>query len=306
MRWVTYVASDGRERPGLVEEGRIHGLSDAARLIDVLDDLPAAAERARRNPFEVVDFAGARLKAPVPLPPSIRDFMAFEAHVKTCVTALGRRFDEDWYQLPVFYFTNPAAVKGPTEDIARSPGSLQFDFELEVAAVVSREGANLSSSAAESYIAGYLLFCDWSARDLQAREMRQGLGPVKGKDSATSFGPVLVTPDELTGRRKGNAYNVPLSARVNGRQYSQGNLADLYWSFPEMLSYASRGTRLLPGDVVASGTVGTGCLLELSAVHGTDKYPWLVPGDHVVLDGDVLGRIESRIIEGPAPIPLRT
>src|SRR5690606_24827633 len=131
----------------------------------------------------------------------------------------------------------------------------------------------------------YVLLCDWSARDLQAVEMAVQLGPAKGKDTATSLGPFLVTPDELEQYRAGDGYDLPLTASVNGRAYSAGSWKDLYWSFPQMLAYASRGTVLHPGDVIGSGTVGTGCILELSRVHGTEAYPWLEPGDRVRLEG---------------------
>jgi 2-keto-4-pentenoate hydratase/2-oxohepta-3-ene-1,7-dioic acid hydratase in catechol pathway len=310
MRWATYVSpADGSERVGVVRDGLVHGLREPVRLLDLLGDdgerLATAAQQAVNDPAEVVAQAEVRLRAPIPLPPSIRDFMAFEAHVRTARQAHGQAMDPDWYELPVFYFTNPAAVHGPNDDIPISPGSQQFDYELEVAAVIGRGGADLHPDTAEEHIGGYLLLCDWSARDLQAREMRQRLGPVKGKDGATSFGPVLVTSDELAPLRQGTAFDLRMTASVNGRPYSAGNLADLYWSFGQLLAYASRGTRLLPGDVIGSGTVGTGCILELSAVHGEQRYPWLRPGDEVELAVGQLGSIRSRITAAPEPIPLR-
>jgi 2-keto-4-pentenoate hydratase/2-oxohepta-3-ene-1,7-dioic acid hydratase in catechol pathway len=166
---------------------------------------------------------------------------------------------------------------------------------------VSREIANATPAEAEAAVAGYVLLCDWSARDLQFREMRQALGPAKGKDGATSFGPFLVTPDEL-GERAGNGYDVHLTAQVNGTAYSSGTWADIHWSFGQMIAYASRGTRLVPGDVVGSGTVGTGCILELSRVHGSQRYPWLRPGDVVTLNASLLGSI-SVTIEASPPAP---
>jgi len=146
----------------------------------------------------------------------------------------------DWYEIPVFYFTNPAAVHPAAADVRISPGSNAFDYELEIAAVIGNGGSDLDPNTADEHIAGYMLLCDWSARDLQAREMRQMLGPAKGKDSATSFGPFLVTPDELADHRSGNAYDISMRAYRNGELYSSGNLADLYWSFGQMLAYASR------------------------------------------------------------------
>jgi 2-keto-4-pentenoate hydratase/2-oxohepta-3-ene-1,7-dioic acid hydratase in catechol pathway len=146
---------------------------------------------------------------------------------------------------------------------------------------------------------------DWSARDLQVREMKLSMGPVKGKDFATTLGPVMVTPDELEPYRMGRAYDLAMTASVNGKEYSRASLADIYWTFGEMLAYASRGTTLVPGDVIGSGTCGTGCILELSMVHGQEAYPWLQPGDEVVLEVEHLGRLANRVVEGRPLKPLR-
>jgi 2-keto-4-pentenoate hydratase/2-oxohepta-3-ene-1,7-dioic acid hydratase in catechol pathway len=309
MRWVTYASPTlGADRPGLVRDDLIHGLQEPPSLLDLLGDeatMRDAAEEAASNPLETVPFSGARLRSPVPVPPSIRDFMAFESHVANSRRRLGQDVDPDWYELPVFYFTNPAAVCGPHDDVAVSPGSSQFDYELEIAAVVGRPGTNLSPEEAESHIAGYTVLCDWSGRDLQMREMRQLLGPAKGKDSATSLGPVLVTPDELESRRQGRAYDLEMTASVNEVPYSRGNLAELYWSFGQMLAYASRGTRVETGDVLGSGTVGTGCILELSGLQGGGQYPWLRPGDEVRLEVEQLGAITATITEAAPVVPLR-
>ena len=309
MRWVTYLSPQGgSERIGLVREREIHGVKQPTRLLDLLGDdgdrLSEAGSRAHRDPYEVVPYDEARLYAPVPVPPSIRDFLAFEQHVKTIRAGQGLEMSPDWYQLPVFYFSNPAGVFGPNDEVAISPGSDQFDYELEVAAVVGRGGSDLSPEEAQAHIAGYMVCGDWSARDLQYREMAQRLGPAKGKDSATSLGPVLVTPDELEPWRDGSRLRLEMRAAVNGVDYSAGNLGDLYWSFAQMLAYASRGTRLVPGDVIGSGTVGTGCILELALVHGNEKYPWLKPGDEVRLEVEQLGAIVATIRPGTTPRPL--
>ena len=310
MRWATYISPIDRvERPGVLHSGAVHGLRDPARLIDLLGDdgtlLHAAADRALSDPFEVIAEADAVLRAPIPVPPSVRDFYAFEEHVVTAHRARGVDVNPDWYELPVFYFSNPAAIYGPRDDIAISPGSQRFDYELEIAAIVGRGGSDLTPHEAAAHIAGYTIFADWSARDLQARERPLNLGPVKGKDSATSLGPYLVTPDELADRRHGNAYNLEMTATVNGKPYSAGNFQDIYWTYGELLAYASRGTRLVPGDVIGSGTVGTGCILELSLVHGVDAYPYLQPGDHVTLEIERLGRIDTTIQPARPVIPLR-
>jgi 2-keto-4-pentenoate hydratase/2-oxohepta-3-ene-1,7-dioic acid hydratase in catechol pathway len=147
---------------------------------------------------------------------------------------------------------------------------------------------------------------DWSARDIQRREMKLSMGPVKGKDFATSLGPVMVTPEELEPFRRGRAYDLAMTASVNGKEYSRASLADIHWSFGEMLAYASRGTQIVPGDVIGSGTCGTGCILELSLVHGEEAYPWLKPGDVVALDVEQLGRIESTVVPGNPLKPVRS
>jgi 2-keto-4-pentenoate hydratase/2-oxohepta-3-ene-1,7-dioic acid hydratase in catechol pathway len=305
VRLSSYRMPDGTEGVGVWRGERLHPVPRVTRLVDLLGDegsrLRAAGEAAAAEPG--LGPAGIELLAPVPVPPSVRDFMAFEEHVVTASAAIGLPVDPLWYEQPVFYFTNPAAVRGPDADVAVPPGSTALDYELEVAAVIGREGSDLSPSEAAGYIAGFMLFCDWSARDLQAAEMRLNLGPAKGKDFANSFGPWLVTADELA--PAGQGYDVPLTAAVNGVLYSSGNLADLYWSFAEMIAYASRGTRVVPGDVLASGTVGTGCILELSRTHGASAYPYLRPGDQVRLDGGPLGAIQARITPGRPPVPLR-
>ena len=310
MRWCTYLSPAGSaERVGLLHEGAIRGLPGTRALVDLLGDdgqrMAEAAGRALNDPAEVVAGDGVRFLAPVPDPPSIRDFYAFEEHVKTSAQALGREVSPVWYEIPLFYFTNPAATRGPCDDIPVTPGSARFDYELEIAAVVGRPGSDLDPALAERHIAGYMVMCDWSARDLQAQEMKGRLGPAKGKDSATSFGAFLVTPDELEDRRAGNAYDLEMTASVNGRPYSRGTFSSIHWRFGELLAYASRGTTLRSGDIIGSGTVGTGCILELSAVHGPEAYPWLKPGDQVRLEVDRLGVISSTIRPSAPVIPLR-
>ncbi|MER6567514.1 fumarylacetoacetate hydrolase family protein [Streptomyces sp. NPDC001093] len=300
MRWVTYLSpSDGTEHVGVLNGDRLLGSTSPARLIDLLalpgDGMAEAGHMLLSDPGEVLLAAEAVLRAPVPMPPSIRDFMSFENHVVTAYGALGRKVSPVWYEQPTFYFTNPASVRGHRDPVEISPGSEQFDYELEIAAVIGKPGSDIAPAEAAAHIAGFMVLCDWSARDLQTHETEVGLGPAKGKDSATSFGPFLLTADELTERRSGRGYELEMSAHVNGTLYSSGNLADLSWSFEEMVAYASRGTRLLPGDVIGSGTVGTGCVLELSAVHGSERFPWLRAGDEVRLAIEHLGAVEARV-----------
>jgi fumarylacetoacetate (FAA) hydrolase len=222
-----------------------------------------------------------RLLAPVPRPPSIRDFYAFEEHVANAARVTGRPgVPDEWYELPVFYFSNPAAVYGPDDEIPYPEGSEQLDYELEVAAVIG-------DVTGTDVIGGFTIMNDWSARDLQRREMKVGLGPAKGKDFATSLGPVVVTPDELGDLR------LEMVARVNGEERSRGNLGDMYHSWESLVARARENTRLVPGDVLGSGTVGTGCILE----HGDNR--WLQPGDVVELEVEGIGILRNTV--GPRP-----
>ncbi len=299
MRFATFLAPGSPvERVGVIDGERICALPAGVTLIELVGDLPGAGRAALASPDAVFAVSAVRFLAPVPVPPSVRDFYAFEDHVRTARATRGLEVDPDWYELPVFYFSNPAAIAGPGDDIAVPPGCAELDYELEVAAVVGRPGADLDPATAQTHIAGYTVMNDWSARDLQRREMRLGLGPAKGKDFATSLGPVLVTPDELEPYRENKAFNLAMTACVNGAEWSRGRLSDLYWSFGEMLAHASRGTVLRPGDVIGSGTCGTGCILELSAVHGSNTYPWLTPGDRVELAVEELGTLANTVVAG--------
>jgi 2-keto-4-pentenoate hydratase/2-oxohepta-3-ene-1,7-dioic acid hydratase in catechol pathway len=310
MRWVTFTETGSPvERIGIVIDGRIHACAPGTALLDLLGDdgerLSAAAEVARSDPRDVFELNAVRLHAPIPLPPTVRDFYAFEQHVRTARQGRGLEMDPDWYELPVFYFSNPYAICGPDDVVPIPPGSAELDYELEVAAVIGRGGADLDPEQAQRSIAGYCVMNDWSARDLQRREMKLSMGPVKGKDFATSIGPVLVTPDELQDTKRDRAYDLAMTATVNGIEYSRASLADIFWSFGEMIAYASRGTRVEAGDVIGSGTCGTGCILELSMVHGHERYPWLQPGDVVELSVERLGTLRNRVVAGSPLRPLR-
>ncbi len=309
MRWMTYsTADDVRRRTGVVHEGEVFASARSTSLLELLGadgGLEAAAEDALARPRERIEASEAIVDAPIPTPPSFRDFMAFEDHIVPILRARGATLDPAWYEIPGFYFTNPAAVQGPTQPVHAAPEAVELDYELEVAAVLGRSGRDLSPQDAAGIIAGFVLLADWSARDLQRRERGIGLGPVKGKDWASSFGPVLVTADEFAGRLTGQGFDLPLTASVNGTAYSSGNLADLYWSFGQMISYASRGTEVRVGDVIGSGTVPTGCIADLRARHGAEAYPWLTPSDQVRLDGGPLGSIDVRILPARRIVPLR-
>ncbi len=233
------------------------------------------------------------LKTPLQRPTSVRDFYAFLEHVKTARARRGLEVVSEWYEVPVFYFTNHLAIKGPNEEITRPPGCEWLDYELEIACIIGKEGKNIRSNEADDYILGYCIMNDWSARDLQAKEMKVGLGPAKGKDFATSLGPCIVTKDELEKYRIGDRYSLEMTAKVNGKLLSIGNFKDIYYSFGEMIERASAGVTLYPGDVIGSGTVGSGCLLEL----GQEIHRWLEPGDTVELEITGLGKLINKIID---------
>jgi len=231
------------------------------------------------------------LLAPLPRPSSLRDFYAFEQHVSTCRSHRGLQMIEEWYQIPVFYYSNHQAIIGPDRVLERPSATSELDFELEIACIISKQGRNISADKAEDYIAGYCIMNDWSARDLQRQEVKVGLGPAKGKDFATSLGPYLVTKDELEPYRIKDRYNLAMKARVNGKLISQGNFQDIHYSFGQMIERASQDTTLYPGDVIGSGTVGTGCILEL----GVHVQPWLESGDIVELEITGLGVLRNTI-----------
>lgn len=235
------------------------------------------------------------LYPPLPRPMSLRDFYAFEDHVKAANAIREREVPPEWYERPVFYFANLSAIFGPEETIPYPGYSEALDYELEVACVIGRQGRDILVDEAEDYIYGYMVFNDWSARDEQRREMSVGLGPAKGKDFASSLGPALVTPDELAERHAGRpgVYEAAMTARVNGQTCSQGNWNQLHYSFGEMIARASADVYLMPGDVIGSGTVGSGCLLELTEGQG----PWLNTGDVVELEVEGLGVLRNRVGE---------
>jgi 2-keto-4-pentenoate hydratase/2-oxohepta-3-ene-1,7-dioic acid hydratase in catechol pathway len=274
------------------------GLAAVLELAMAANDDPGLAPGPAGDP---VALASARLLAPVAEPPSIRDFYAFEQHVRTARARRGREMDPDWYELPVFYFTNPAAVLGPGDPVAAPPRSAELDYELEVACVLGRGGRDLRLEDADRVVAGFTVMNDWSARDVQRREMALSLGPAKGKDFATSLGPVLVTAAEFAPRGLREVPSAVMTARVNGVEWSRADLDGLWWSFAEMLAYASEAAPVRAGDVLGSGTCGTGCILELSLVHGAERYPYLRPGDEVELEVAGLGVLASRVVAGDSP-----
>lgn len=307
MRWVTYTTAAGDDRVGLVDGEEIRALQPGVTLLDLLDagpdGLSGGGERATASPSEVVSLAGATLLAPLQ-PRSIRDCTGFLQHLRNCGGQADLGFDERNHQFPAFYFSNVAAVVGPHDDVAVSPGSERFDYELEVCAVIGTPGSTIALDRAEDHIAGYMLLCDWSARDLQMNEMALRLGPAKGKDGANTLGPMLVTPDEIAPRRSRNAFDLAMTGYVNGELVSEGRWDTIDWGFPDMITYTSRGTTLRPGDVIGSGTVPTGCLFEHFAMNPDGFRGWLQPGDEVRLVVEELGELRQRVVAGVKSEPL--
>jgi fumarylacetoacetate (FAA) hydrolase len=234
---------------------------------------------------------------PIPQPPSFRDFYAFEQHVKTCRAKRGLEMPPAWYQIPVFYFSNPGSLVGHDAEVYAPFGSEELDYELELGAVIGRTCRDTPADRAWSCVAGFTVINDLSARDLQRAEVTVGLGPAKGKDFATAVGPVLVTIDEFADCIAADRIELSMRASVNGRELSSGNSESLHHTFPQLIAQASRDATLHPGDLIGSGTVGTGCVLEL----GPERTGgWLKPGDLVELEIERIGRLATRIVERPS------
>jgi len=238
-----------------------------------------AAGLGPRFPSEEV-----RLLAPLPNPPSLRDFYAFEDHVKKGFEKRGEPMPQEWYEMPVYYKSGHHNIVGDGADVLWPSFTEKFDYELELAAVIGRKGSNIRAGDARDYIAGFTVMNDFSARDIQRKEMKVRLGPAKGKDWATALGPWLVTSDEI-----GDPYNLEMTARVNGELWSRGNSRSLFWKFEQMIEFLTRDDTIYPGDVIGSGTVGTGCGLELDR--------WVRPGDVIELEIEKIGTLRNRVVK---------
>ncbi len=320
MKLITYTWA-GKEQVALLERSYVYHLPDMdSRLPSTMTGLLADWDRAMPLVAEIqrqlrleekaavkgMALQAATIKAPVTHPPSVRDGYAFRQHVAAARRGRGVPMIEAFDRYPVFYFTNPRSIKGPGPVVCLPDHLEDLDFELEVAVVISRRGSNIRAEEAKDYIAGYMIMNDFSARRLQREEMLLNLGPAKGKDFATATGPWLVTPDELSGfevpakdKHRGTNLSLNMCCRVNGREVSRGNLADMDWTFAELIERASYGTELVPGDIIGSGTVGTGCFLELNGTARLDnpkhKDQWLQPGDLVELEVEGLGVLSNTI-----------
>ena len=319
MKLVTYKNKAG-EGFGLFSGEKVYNLHTVNPLIPVdmlafLKGGDTMMEKALLAEMQIKDGGWAtalvsdyQLLAPLPRPASCRDGYAFRQHVEAARRNRGLPMLPEFDEYPVFYFTNHQAISGPGTIYCMPDHFDRLDFELEIAVVIGKPGKNITAAAADNYIAGFMIMNDLSARTLQMEEMMLSLGPAKGKDFATATGPWLVTPDELSACQfpakpghKGMSYNLPMSCRVNGIEVSYGNMADMDWTFAELIERASYGCCLYPGDVIGSGTVGTGCFLELNgtaALYDKDYQPqWLQPGDLVEMEVKGLGELCNRVME---------
>ena len=303
MRWCSFTtATGGGARLGAVsarEESRVLDVGAWARSRDAaapadLVDLIEASEAIQERVTDLVRSAPedglgwirldeVTFLAPVRTPNSLRDFLAFRDHVEHGAKRRGTPVPEAWDRIPVYYKGNRRSILGPDDVVPWPSYTDKLDYECEVAAIVGRGGRDVATDDAESYVFGYTVMNDWSARDIQKDEMSCWLGPAKGKDFATSLGPVLVTPDELDGS------SGEMVARVNGEERSRGNLASMFHKWDALLAQAARNTVLAPGDVVGSGTVGSGCILE----HGDGR--WLQRGDVVELELEGIGVLRNTV-----------
>jgi fumarylacetoacetate (FAA) hydrolase len=319
MKLVTYTQNN-KSQLGILLDDRIYSVHTAdASLPDNMREFLFAGEAAMDKakslneklktdgsalPF--VQLADVKLEAPVPHPTSCRDGYAFRQHVASARRNRGVDMIPEFDQFPIFYFTNHNAIQGPG-DVWCMPDHFQkLDFELEAAIVVGKKGRNIQATEADNYIAGYMIMNDMSARTLQMEEMLLSLGPAKGKDFSTVIGPYMVTPDELEpfkipakANHTGNNYNLSMKCWVNGKLVSEGNMGDMDWTFAEILERCAYGVDILPGDVIGSGTVGTGCFLELNGTGLLNdknyKPQWLQEGDVVEMEITGLGHLSNTI-----------
>jgi len=321
MKLVTY-AKDGNEQLAFCINDNLYDTDMAdpnlhSTMMDALNDWEQFSSRAKQVEADIIaginpvmsyaSLSSAQILAPVTHPTSCRDGYAFRQHV--AAARRNRKVDmiAEFDQYPIFYFTNHNAVQGPGT-IPVMPDHLQkLDFELEAAIVTCKSGRNIKAAEADSYIAGYMIMNDMSARTLQMEEMLLNLGPAKGKDFSTVIGPMLVTPDELEAYRidpkpghTGATYKLSMRCWVNDILVSEGNMGDMDWTFAEILERCAYGVNLIPGEVIGSGTVGTGCFLELNGTGLLNdpnyKVQWLKAGDVVRMEIDGLGTLVNTII----------
>jgi fumarylacetoacetate (FAA) hydrolase len=276
------------------------GLRDVRALLELSNDPLTRLKSAlgAGTSAQGVPLASVRLRAPILQPPTVRDFMVYEGHATAGGT---RQLSDAWYRLPIFYFSSPLRIFGPEESVPYPSASDQLDYELELGAVIGREGGNIPETDAFSYIAGFTIFNDWSCRDLQRDEMEARLGPAKGKDSATSLGPWMVTTDELAPFIRDGRLHVHCTLQVNGVQWMDNDAGLMYHTWGAMIERASRDSRIVPGDVLGGGTVTGGSIGE--AIRNGLPARYLQPGDVVEMEVEGIGVLRNTIAPKVNPDP---
>jgi 2-keto-4-pentenoate hydratase/2-oxohepta-3-ene-1,7-dioic acid hydratase in catechol pathway len=317
MKLVTFLNPENQSRSGwMIDSGIVDmQLADSRLPVDMLTFIDHHDEF-----FKIIESLGVvevhytfdqiRLQAPLPNPRSIRDYIGFEQHMLNASKAFGHQIGEAWYEVPIFYFTNHHAVYGPDGEIPKPPKETKLDLELEIAVVMGRKGSDIKAEEAEDYIFGYTIMNDWTARAIQGHEMTIPLGPHKGKDFANAFGPCIVTKDEFESKKltisreshpehlqmpltQGDRFDLAMIARINDQVICEGNYQTVYWTFPQMIERASENSvSLMPGDILGSGTVGWGCLVE----NKFEVHRPLQPGDIVELEIEGIGILRNKVI----------
>jgi len=323
MKLVSYLTKGGIDQLAFLNNGLLYNTdemhpelpSNMSMFLQYWDDFFPIAQQVNKAIKEgkltnnaTVDFDSANVLAPVPFPTSCRDGYAFRQHVAAARRNRGVTMIEEFDQYPIFYFTNHNSIQGPGEIKCMPDHFDKLDFELEAAIVICKNGRNIKAVDADNYIGGLMIMNDMSARTLQMEEMLLNLGPAKGKDFSTVIGPMLVTLDELAcyevnckTNHTGKSWNLKMTCKVNGIQVSEGAVSDMDWTFAEIIERASYGVNLHAGDVIGSGTCGTGCFLEL---NGTGKLydpnfqpQWLKEGDIVEMEIEGLGKLINTIVK---------
>jgi fumarylacetoacetate (FAA) hydrolase len=313
MKLSTYtLKKSNKELIGLLKKDSLINLNvffgeiSLLELIQLPDWKELIINKTKSNNLITHKLEEVKLLAPIPRPNSLRDAYAFKQHVETSRRNRGLEMIKEFDDFPVFYFSNHNAIFGPNDDIECMPSHFEkLDYELEIAILIGMEGLNIKAKNAKKYIAGFMIMNDMSSRGLQMKEMKLNLGPAKGKDFASVLGPYLVTPDELSGNvvNKDDSsckYNLEMTCSVNGKLLSKGNLKDMAWSFEKIIERVSYGASIYPGDIIGSGTVGTGCLLEINGTnklkHSNFTEMWLKENDVVEMEIENLGKITNKII----------
>ena len=321
MKLVSFLTTESKDKLAILVQDKIYPIFELHPSIpDNMSDFLKAGEEAmemamafdhkiKHNPenFKGYSFTDAPIIAPVPHPTSCRDGYAFRQHVATARRNRGLEMIPEFDMFPIFYFTNHNSILGPGEIECMPDHFNKLDFELEVAIVIGKKGRNIKAEDADEYIAGYMIMNDLSARTLQMEEMKLNLGPAKGKDFGTVLGPFLVTPDELDQyitptktNHTGVQHDLSMKCWINGVQVSEGNVSQMDWTFAEIIERVSYGVEVYPGDVIGSGTVGTGCFLELNGTGLLNdpnyKVQWIQPNDVVEMEITGLGKLSNKFV----------